>query len=120
MKPYHAAALALVGWYLMLPCTGHPLKYYDPTAPLSAWFTVGVFDTANECDAVLREGQEDLQKENPKLFAYRELAKLTAEQRKTLKESWKDGQCIATDDPRLKENSPPPSPPGTASRQDTR
>jgi hypothetical protein len=38
MKPCHAAALALIGWYLMLPplLSRHPL-IFETHAPLSRW-----------------------------------------------------------------------------------
>jgi len=84
MKPRHAAALALMGWYLLIPTPGH----YD--APLSYWGHYDSYDTAKECS----EAQLELVKraENP---------------------NWKDprlpvgsvkaSECIASDDPRLKQ-----------------
>jgi hypothetical protein len=42
MKPRHAAALALVGWYLMASA--------DPSLPLSAWKNLGSFDTVTQCN----------------------------------------------------------------------
>jgi len=68
-----AAALALVGWYLMRPPLPH-LKAHatrtDTAAPLSRWTIIGTFATQKECEA---------HQANP----------------------W--DQCVATDDPRLKE-----------------
>ena len=55
MKLHHAAALALMGWYLMLPPdpkTGTPP---DTTAPLNTWRSEGTFETARECQAYLVE-----------------------------------------------------------------
>jgi hypothetical protein len=49
MKPRHAAALALLGWYLMVPSSksnGEP----DLQAPLSKWEMDGFYDTAQACD----------------------------------------------------------------------
>jgi len=57
MKPLHAAALALVGWYLMLP---PPHTEYaqsgqiidvraDNEAPLSQWTIARSYDTAAQC-----------------------------------------------------------------------
>jgi hypothetical protein len=49
MKPRHAAALVLVGWYLMMP----PLSRDQPPgvdAPLSRWTQVGSLDTLEDCD----------------------------------------------------------------------
>jgi hypothetical protein len=49
MNPRHAAALALVGWYLMVPPRaqdGSP----NIRAPLSEWNQASIgFDTASEC-----------------------------------------------------------------------
>jgi hypothetical protein len=72
----HAAALALVGWYLMVP----PLtrfwwigpERYDNAAPLSRWTNAQAFDRAQPCQV--------------------------AQQSTGLGH----GVCVATDDPRLK------------------
>lgn len=49
MKTCHAAALALLGWYLMVPLVGG-----DASAPLSQWRTIDSFDTAQECRRIER------------------------------------------------------------------
>ncbi len=85
MKTSHAAALALVGWYLMwapLHDRDHPP---DSTAPFSQWETSGSFDTATECEKALSE-------EGLKRFM---------QGKGTFTRSV--GQCVATNDPRLKE-----------------
>jgi hypothetical protein len=46
----HAAALALVGWYLMVPFPDAPGKTPNFRAPLSQWNQMGAFDTAVACD----------------------------------------------------------------------
>ena len=72
MKPRHAAALALVGWYLMRPPLPHlnaHATHTDTAASLSRWIAVKTFPTQKECEA---------HRANP----------------------W--DQCISTDDPRLK------------------
>lgn len=111
MKPRHAAALALVGWYLMLP----PLRVEGPAsdpntpveadtkAPLSQWTIVLGFDTAKECydypdhfekilhDAKGTSGEE--QRGSDAMSRY-----------------WfSKSQCIATDDPRIAGRKPPSS-----------
>jgi hypothetical protein len=51
MKARHAAALALVGWYLMLPpviSDGRTRK----DAPLSRWYIFSSFETKEECEQV--------------------------------------------------------------------
>jgi len=62
MKLRHAAVLALVGWYLMMP----PYRTWkeaggldDP--PLSLWIQEGQFDTATECQQALERSFESIQ-----------------------------------------------------------
>jgi len=57
MKLRHAAALALVGWYLMMPpsvCPSDPRSmrpcFLDPSLPLNQWNRDGYFDSADACD----------------------------------------------------------------------
>ncbi len=72
MKLQHAAALALVGWYLIRPPLPHLNahdSHTDTAAPLSRWTVVRTFPTKKECETQ-RGG-------NP----------------------WE--QCVASDDPRL-------------------
>ncbi len=51
MKPRHA--IALVGWYLMVPtfCVpGNPVPcLWDPGAPLNTWTQGGCFNSAADC-----------------------------------------------------------------------
>ncbi|HTR26336.1 MAG TPA: hypothetical protein VMI10_20355 [Terriglobales bacterium] len=101
----HAAALALVGWYLIVPPStrrtvpnpvdpAHPWHVRTPvdeTRPLSEWQKIGQFDSEHDCHRALKrlvyEGEEPghTQATNPR------------------KPVWGTAQCIATDDPRLKE-----------------
>src|SRR5579864_5334425 len=101
MKPRQAAALALVGWYLMLP----PLHFVGPAndpyslaivnnaAPLSRWLPMMTFKTLQECD-------------NFSIRLARNLRKSVNTERdkkdvETLIEIWLDKyQCVSTDDPR--------------------
>lgn len=84
MNPRHAAALALVGWYLMAPPMSH--HAIDANAPLSQWAVIGSYDTANECMNWLFElGHQD-PKDPP-----------------WTTERISHARCISTDDPRLKE-----------------
>jgi hypothetical protein len=46
MKSRHAAALALVGWYLMLPPAGTDGKLPNVNAPLSIWHQAGAFHSS--------------------------------------------------------------------------
>ena len=104
MNLRHAAAFALVGWYLMVPsmmdCVG--VAQCRPR-PVSKWTIERSFDTAADC----QESADRLQQEA--------IGELTQAAKR-----WKDGhlltvpeaasaasgnaQCIASDDPRLKGN----------------
>ncbi|MGO9605408.1 MAG: hypothetical protein ACLQAT_18805 [Candidatus Binataceae bacterium] len=88
MKLRHATALALVGWYLMVPPLSH-LPKDGRMEPLFNWTMVGAFRTEKDCDAE----RPKFSKLDPNLGSYRGLPP----------EEIYDVQCIATDDPRLKE-----------------
>ena len=95
MKFCHAAALALVGWYLMVPPVrpGTDLSDLSPQpAPLSQWDTQAAFDTAEEC----RNFQDYSLKHIPKHIPKHDVVN-DAERYTTV-----FGKCIASDDPRLK------------------
>ena len=92
MKLRHAATLALMGWYLMVPPLSGKNVFYDK--PLSDWQPVENYSTRTECE----EGKRDTVQQMTALLA----------------EAWKmpptpkikalqAGKCIATHDPRLKE-----------------
>jgi hypothetical protein len=87
MKFHHAAALALMVWYLIVPpakSTGEP----DLQAPLSKWETDGSYDTAQAC---AKRYQADVQR--ALTFGHKighdVSSRIQAE------------KCIASDDPRL-------------------
>jgi hypothetical protein len=87
MKTSHAAALALVGWYLMTPPPDN-LK-----APISQWEINASYDTAEQCS--LEQGvyfNTGMKQRKQKLGNLR-----------AANEAMLRAQCIATDDPRLKE-----------------
>ena len=92
MNLRHAAALALVGWYLMTP----PLSWSsdrkvigsDLSRPLSQWLPGLVFDTEAEC--------------NKEIDAMNRRAASYAREHRTLLDI-AHARCVATDDPRLKE-----------------
>lgn len=95
----HAAALALIGWYLVFP----PLresslggKCYDANAPLSAWRIMGSFDTAKECKNGLQKEEDD---KIDRAAATGEHVEANCHGIS----AWLDVICVATDDPRLKE-----------------
>ena len=60
MRLRHTAALALMGWYLIVP--PYTLPYYnqrDLWVPVSQWKIVERFETATACEGYLQEMKED-------------------------------------------------------------
>jgi hypothetical protein len=92
MKPRHAAALALVGWYLMLPPLATSGLDVDQNAPLSTWRQGGAFDTARACEVNRGDGIKRLDKANGE------------KQFPSFYHSFLYARCVAVDDPRLKGN----------------
>jgi hypothetical protein len=88
MNIRHAAAFALVGWYLMLPLRKGTTVLVD--APIASWKHVDSFDSASEC----RDAALDFGSRAKKLFG--------ANGDYTTVNQWNLYQCIASDDPRLK------------------
>ena len=86
MKIRHAAALALVGWYLMVtPPISITTMQADTQAVLSEWSISRSFDSADACE----KAKSDFQKTSPKLVNNGVGISRFA-------------SCISTDDPRLK------------------
>jgi hypothetical protein len=104
MKPRHAAALALVGWYLMTPPVskdgdtvmvgGRP---FDVSAPISEWHFQGSFDSAVACGTAQNSAESFKVPPGVDPKEQKWLAK-------NLQSIFALGRCIATDDPRLKPN----------------
>lgn len=96
MNLRHATALALVGWYLMVP----PFAALNETH-LSHWDLISSFDTAVECENAMHAVAE--RANDPKFMA--EEAKRLKAQGFDLKAGarrFAAARCISTDDPRLK------------------
>jgi hypothetical protein len=101
MKAYHAFAVALVGWYLMVP----PLPadstkgLVDFGAPLSTWFLSQGFDTAKECEHARKKTYVEAEREERKI----PLSQLRTSPRLPAIIQEMFNSCIASNDPRLKE-----------------
>ncbi len=96
MNLRHAAALALVGWYLMTPPPLVPPRgevLVDALAPLSNWRVFHAYDSAKQCEqqhsAMFDEAKGHQNSTDASERAVFQMAM--------------SAQCIATDDPRLKE-----------------
>jgi hypothetical protein len=92
MNSRHAAALALLGWYLMSP----PLALsssrqisLDLSKPLSEWYPLESYETVADC--------------NKEIDAMNKRAVSQALKHHTMLEL-SHAQCIASDDPRFKGN----------------
>jgi hypothetical protein len=107
MNLRHAAALALIGWYLIVPPYLAPFNYRDLWAPVSQWKIVQGFDTPTGCEGYLQEMKEDpaaLHGEYavaPK-FKMQGLTKMGGMGIGLF--ALKYGRCIFVDDPRLDQN----------------
>jgi hypothetical protein len=84
MNPQQAAALALIGWYLMMLPEPAPGTTPNLSLPLSKWWTIRSYDTAKQCELAR---QATIAQEPPE---FRGLSALML-------------RCVATDDPRLME-----------------
>ena len=87
----HAATLALVGWYLMLPPMGSVESRRNPstglyvaysTEPLDAWEIAGTYKTTADCKKALDHADQLARQNCPDCSAV--------------------ASCIESDDPRLK------------------
>jgi hypothetical protein len=99
MKPRHAAALALVGWYLMVPplTSGggpHDILFH---APLSKWEVGQEQDSKVECQNDLKENIEDLED-------LKHVDDCASGSCVIITHQFASGRCIASDDPRLGNN----------------
>jgi len=95
MKLRHSAALALAGWYLMAPpASSDPLGGVDLDAPLAKWNIAGPHDTAVDCSTM----QINMIK-----IAKSKFAANPSRANKIYGDAILSSQCMATDDPRLKE-----------------
>jgi hypothetical protein len=133
MNLRHAAAVALVGWYLMVPPLG-PNGSIDPNAPLSRWEQYEGHDNAAACEVAhsqlldladviqrrVQKSEESLtqklngisreQVENANPDKLKEFERKLDEARAGVKriQNYVDGdrasKCVASDDPRLKGN----------------
>ena len=98
MNIRHAAALALVGWYLMTPPPlFHSTPDVDLDAPLRKWTVYEALDSAQECEADRNASYH--------LANQKALGDPTDDPKlRIMRDQLAASQCIATDDPRLKGN----------------
>ncbi len=107
MKFRHAAALALVGWYLMAP----PVSTYnegnqasvDLRAPIWQWKRLGTFRSAVDCENAREKSQKKAQHdEDYQLWNAAEMDANIGDWAIAAFEAARQVKCVLKDDPRLK------------------
>jgi hypothetical protein len=105
MNLRHVAALALVGWILMVPPMeadtvppGHYQKLtgVDRKAPLSRWGLYAPSKTASDCNQLRSAKIKEAQR------LYSSASGPYASDQRIESEQIEQAQCVSTDDPRLK------------------
>jgi len=109
MKLRHAAALALLGWYLIAPQIVNPLgrkPYVDTHAKYRAWGVLHTFESQDKCKRARRIAQVAAQNRIPISFSG-PLPAWWQENNPPI--YWlvqqAEAECISTDDPRLTDKS---------------
>ncbi len=103
LKSRHFAALAFVGWYLMMPPDSTRIPHdVDADAPLSRWIKVATFDTSDDCEKVLADIQNK-QQDPIELDKTGKLKRLQKDDPALGKARAINAGCVASDDFRLKE-----------------
>src|SRR5215469_7537660 len=111
-KPRHAAAVALVGWCVMVPLihrkeseSTHGQMHYigfrawvDPKAPLSKWSVFYSDSSRRNCQAVLKKFRSEANSDKIEKDVDRQRSKAMAQKLAA------HAKCIAHDDPRIKRN----------------
>jgi hypothetical protein len=96
MKLCHAAALVIVGWYLLVPPLVNAPYKVDTEAPLASWTVYQTFDTREECDKSLSAAHAKY-----KPTASAPIGSIKKGSRAfALQMTF--AQCVSSDDPRLK------------------
>jgi hypothetical protein len=103
IKPRHAAALALVGWYLMLP-PWNQQKQPAVEAPIAQWQRVALYATVATCEknrSRMAAGGGHWTDSNANTPNNADEVPNSKEQEQ-MRNLQKYAQCVSADDPRLK------------------
>jgi hypothetical protein len=102
LKSRHLAALAIMGWYLMMPPDSARIPHdVDSETPLSRWITVTSFDTEDTCEKALTDLQNN-QQDPITLDKTGKLKRLQKNDAALGKARSLNAACLASDDIRLK------------------
>jgi hypothetical protein len=101
-KSRHLAALALVGWYLMMPPDSPKIPHdVDTNTPIARWITITSFDTEDNCEKALT-GLQNNQQDPITLDKMGKLKRLDKHDAALGKARSINAACVASDDIRLK------------------
>jgi|SRR5215469_10201397 len=106
MKFQHATWLALIAWFLLIPPVFSPMgqhhrSFNDLHAPMNKWDILGKFDSQASCE----KEKENVKAEAPARIRFgREHPDQDPNGNVlAVAEAWQLADCVAADDPRLKE-----------------
>jgi hypothetical protein len=107
MKPRHAAVLALLGWYLLIPPVfspmgEHPRAFNDLNAPMNRWDIWASFESQAACE----KEKERIRNEAPLRirFAHERPDQDLNGNILAVAQAWQLAECVATGDLRLRRN----------------
>jgi hypothetical protein len=102
LKSRHLAALAIVGWFLMMPPDSAKIPHdVDSDTPISRWIVVTSFDTEDNCEKALTDLQNS-QQDPVTLDKTGKLKRLQKNDAALGKARAVNAACLASDDIRLK------------------
>lgn len=104
MNACHATALALVGWYLVVPPV-HSSKgdaYVDWRASYSEWYVVRFFNHEEDCRIAVRTAERDAWRGSLTLIPDKLRASPAQDDPKPWLDQQADAECIVSDNPHLK------------------
>jgi hypothetical protein len=109
MNIRHAAAVALVGWVLLLPPLVLPDSELHPEpldvdrkAPLSEWLQEQSFERAEDCKEALKALPDEVRNQHSVIIPGNMGAVEIEQSHANLVMGALSAECIRTDDPRLK------------------
>ena len=107
MNLRHAAALALVGWYLVAPPIVHDPGRWHPNvvAPVNEWIVAKSFDSVADCEKRSEEDSKNAQDPQSLVSMTKQMNSMGAGpvwHSDDLLMEMINEHCIASDDPRLK------------------
>jgi hypothetical protein len=106
MKHRHAAALALVGWYMMVPPFSDTAPYanVNSEAPISCWDQTGKeFASQAICEEFIKKAKGDSRSDpNLRKNFERKFGKFGGPSWGQMLLVLESARCVSTDDPRLK------------------